>query len=64
MLFRRILKFKNQYDNKCYMCKKVFNEDFEHIFVKCDIVKKWFHYFKKNFLENKEMSKIFGLIEI
>ena len=56
-------KFKNRYDNKCYMCKKVLNEDLEHIFVKCDMVKKWFHYVKENFLENKETSNSLVLLK-
>ena len=41
-------KFKNRYDNKCYMCKKVINEDLEHIFIKCDIAKKCFQYVKES----------------
>ena len=49
-------KFKNRYENKCYMCKKVINEDLEHIFIKCDIAKKCFQYVKENFLEDKETS--------
>ena len=38
------------------MCKKVINEDLEHIFIKCDIAKKCFQYVKENFLEDKETS--------
>jgi hypothetical protein len=45
------------------MCKKVLNEDLEHIFVKCDMVKKWFHYVKENFLENKETSNSLVLLK-
>ena len=45
------------------MCKKVLNEDLEHIFVKFDMVKKWFHYVKENFLENKETSNSLVLLK-
>ena len=50
-------KFKNRYNNNCFMCKKVLNEDVEHIFLKCKITKQCFQYIVENFLEKKETSK-------
>jgi hypothetical protein len=35
-------KFKNRYNNNCFMCKKFLNEDLEHIFLKCKITKQCF----------------------
>ena len=45
------------------MCKKVINEDLEHIFIKCDIAKKCFQYVKENFLEDKETSNSLVLLK-
>jgi hypothetical protein len=57
------LKFKNRYDNKCFMCKKEINEDKEHIFVKCDIAKKCLQYVEGNFLEIKGTSNSLVLLK-
>ena len=56
-------KFKNRYNNNCFMCKKVLNEDVEHIFLKCKITKQCFQYIVENFLEKKETSNSLVLLK-
>ena len=45
------------------MCKKVLNEDLEHIFVKCDIAKKCYKYIKENYLEDEETPNSLVLLK-
>ena len=35
-------KFKNRYDNSCFMCKKIINENTDHVFVHCEQATKFF----------------------
>jgi len=56
-------KFNNRYNNSCYMCKKTLNENSEHIFVKCELAKKFFNYIKHDFLEKKELKNSLVLLK-
>ena len=40
-------KFKNRYDNVCFMCKKKLNESPEHIFVTCEISKEFYEHIRQ-----------------
>ena len=56
-------KFKNRYDKNCFMCKRVLNENTEHIFVKCEQTVKIFEYIKSNFLGNKNIKNSLVLLK-
>ena len=35
-------KFKNRYDNICFMCKKIINENTDFVFIQCELAIKFF----------------------
>jgi hypothetical protein len=57
-------KFKNRYNNSCFMCKKILNENSEHIFVTCELAKKFFDYIKKKFLSKNELKNSLVLLKL
>ena len=46
------------------MCKKIFNENSEDIFVTCELAKKFFDYIKKNFLSKNELKNSLVLLRL
>ena len=46
-------KFKNRYDNVCFMCEKNLTESPKHIFVTCEISKKFYEYMRQEYLQKK-----------
>ena len=56
-------KFKNRYDNICFMCKKILNESPEHIFVNCEISKEFYEYIRKDNLHKKSLRNSLDLLE-
>ena len=46
------------------MCKKILNENSEHIFVTCELAKKFFDYIKKNFLSKNELKNSLVLLKL
>jgi len=57
-------KFKNRYDNICFMCKKIINENTDHVFVQCELAIKFFEYVNRNFLEKKQLKNSLVLLEL
>ena len=56
-------KFKNRYDKVCFMCKKTLNENFEHIFVKCDLAKQFYEYIRNEFMIKKNLQNSLVLLK-
>ena len=56
-------KFKNRYDNACFMCKKILNESPEHILVTCEISKEFYEYVKHEYLQKKNLTNSLDLLE-
>jgi hypothetical protein len=56
-------KFKNRYNNCCFMCKKTLNENSEHIFVKCELAEKFFDFIKNAYLDKKELKNSLVLLK-
>jgi hypothetical protein len=56
-------KFKNRYNNCCFMCKKTLNENSEHIFVKCELAENFFDFIKNAYLDKKELQNSLVLLK-
>ena len=56
-------KFKNRYDNICFMCKKILNESPEHIFVTCEISKEFYEFIRQDYLYKKSLRNSLDLLE-
>jgi len=56
-------KFKNKYDNECFMCKKKINEDCEHIFIKCERAREFYEYVRHAYLHKKNLPNSLDLLE-
>jgi hypothetical protein len=57
-------KFKNRYDNACFMCKKILNESPEHILVTCEISKEFYEYVKHEYLQKKNFNELLRSVRI
>ena len=56
-------KFKNRYDNKCYLCNKKQNENIQHLFVDCHVAIKCYEYIRKSFLINKKIKNSLSFVK-
>ena len=56
-------KFKNRYDNVCFMCEKNLTESPKHIFVTCEISKKFYEYMRQEYLQKKNLTNSLDLLE-
>ena len=57
-------KFKNRYDNKCYLCNKKQDENLQHLFVDCQMATNCYEYIRESFLANKKKKKLLIFREI
>ena len=56
-------KFKNRYDNKCYLCNKKLDENLQHLFVDCQVAIKCYEYIIEFFLINKTKKNSLSFVK-